>query len=239
MAAHVAGGKKTRGAEINRAKTPLRPRCCGRRGALPLRDALHAKLAAEVDRRHAARSWQGQGGIHPVIRTWQRVEEIFGSIRFRRRRLARRLGADWFNFTALNNPPNHPARFDAGHVLRRHETAPTACRCCTLPHLADADLRYARMHAGDVTSRGKPIKVIAPGRTYRVDSDKPPTRRCSIRSRDSGLTNISFADLNGVYTDFLRRFSESDDLRSALPAELLPCHRGRPPRSTLEVRAGR
>ena len=79
-------------------------------------------------------------------------------------------------------------------------------------------VRYARMHT-------PPIKVIAPGRTYRVDSD---ATHSPMFHQVEGLwidEDISFADLKGVYTDFLRRFFETDDLRRALPSVVLPVHR--------------
>ena len=79
-------------------------------------------------------------------------------------------------------------------------------------------VRYARMHE-------PPIKVIAPGRTYRVDSD---ATHSPMFHQVEGLwidEDISFADLKGVYTDFLRRFFETDDLAGALPAVVLPVHR--------------
>jgi phenylalanyl-tRNA synthetase alpha chain len=73
-------------------------------------------------------------------------------------------------------------------------------------HTSPMQVRYARMHQ-------PPIKVVAPGRTYRVDSD---ATHSPMFHQVEGLwigEDISFADLKGVYTDFLRRFFESDDLR--------------------------
>ena len=71
------------------------------------RSAPKNSAAESID--DAARSRQGQGGIHPVIRTWQRVEEILARS-VSTSPMAPEIEADWFNFTALNNPPNHPAR---------------------------------------------------------------------------------------------------------------------------------
>ncbi|HXL74820.1 MAG TPA: phenylalanine--tRNA ligase subunit alpha, partial [Burkholderiales bacterium] len=111
---------------------------------------------------------------------------------------------DWYNFTALNNPENHPARSmqDTFYVdLKDKDGLPLVLRAHTSP----MQVRYARMHK-------PPLKVIAPGRTYRVDSD---ATHSPMFHQVEGLwidDNISFADLKGVYTDFLRRFFENDDL---------------------------
>ncbi|MGH8721628.1 MAG: phenylalanine--tRNA ligase subunit alpha, partial [Burkholderiales bacterium] len=146
---------------------------------------------------------RGRGGIHPIIRTWQRVEAIFGSIGFDVAD-GPEIETDWYNFTALNNPENHPARSmqDTFYVdLKDAEGLPLLLRTHTSP----MQVRYARMHS-------PPIKVIAPGRTYRVDSDathSPMFHQVEGLWIDEG---ISFADLKGVYTDFLRRFFESDAL---------------------------
>ena len=142
-------------------------------------------------------------GVHPVIRTWMRVEEIFRSIGFDVAD-GPEIESDWFSFTALNNPPNHPARSmqDTFYVDRNDgQGLPLPLR----PHTSPMQVRYARTHQ-------PPIKVIAPGRTYRVDSD---ATHSPMFHQVEGLwvgDDISFTDLKGVYTDFLRRFFETDDL---------------------------
>ena len=210
MAALSSEEKKTRGAEINAVKTAVEAALKARRDALA-NDALNTKLAAEsIDVTLPGRG-RGTGGIHPVMKTWQRVEEIFASIGFDVAD-GPEIEADWFNFTALNNPPNHPARSmqDTFYVdMNGTDGLPLLLRTHTSP----MQVRYARMHAGDVTAKGKPIKVIAPGRTYRVDSD---ATHSPMFHQVEGLwiaEDISFADLKGVYTDFLRRFFETDELQ--------------------------
>ena len=143
------------------------------------------------------------GGIHPVIRTWERIEAIFGSIGFD---IADgpEIESDWYNFTALNNPENHPARSmqDTFYV---DGTDSTGLPLLLRTHTSPIQVRYARQHK-------PPIRVIAPGRTYRVDSD---ATHSPMFHQVEGLwidENISFADLKGVYTDFLRRFFETDEL---------------------------
>ena len=216
MASLSPDEKKTRGAEINRIKSAVESALNARRDALAS-DALNAKLAAEAIDVTLAGRGRGQGGIHPVMKTWQRVEEIFASIGFDVAD-GPEIEADWFNFTALNNPPNHPARSmqDTFYVdMNGTDGLPLLLRTHTSP----MQVRYARMHAAEVMAdsgaqkASKPIKVIAPGRTYRVDSD---ATHSPMFHQVEGLwiaEDISFADLKGVYTDFLRRFFETDELQ--------------------------
>ena len=195
--------RREAGARINSAKDRIESALTERRADIA-GAALEARLAEEsLDVTLPGRR-RGGGGIHPVMRTWRRVEEIFGSIGFDVGD-GPEIETDWYNFTALNNPLNHPARSmqdtfyvedkDAGglNLLLRTHTSPM-------------QVRYARSHK-------PPIKVIVPGRTYRVDSD---ATHSPMFHQVEGLwidENISFADLKGVYTDFLRRFFESDDLQ--------------------------
>lgn len=194
------------GALINQAKEQVEALLAARREAIQAL-SLETQLAQEALDVTLPGRGRGCGGIHPVIRTWQRVEAIFRSIGFD---LADgpEIETDWHNFTALNQPENHPARsmhdtfyVEGGFLLRTH-TSPM-------------QVRYARMHR-------PPIKVIAPGRTYRVDSD---ATHSPMFHQVEGLwidENISFADLKGVYTDFLRRFFETNDLQVRFRPSFFP-----------------
>jgi len=190
------------GSRINEAKARLEAIIAARRDTLA-QAALDNRLAEEaLDVTLPGRS-RGLGGIHPLLRTWQRVEAIFRSIGFAVAD-GPEIETDWYNFTALNNPLNHPARSmqDTFYIDGRDETGlPLLLRTHTSP----MQVRYAQQHE-------PPIKVIAPGRTYRVDSD---ATHSPMFHQVEGLwmdEHISFADLKGVYTDFLRRFFETDDL---------------------------
>jgi phenylalanyl-tRNA synthetase alpha chain len=194
--------KKTEGARINQVKRAIELALDERRAQLAQQE-LDKRLASEkidVSLPGRGRQW---GGIHPVIQTWQRVEAIFGSIGFDVAD-GPEIENDWTNFTALNNPENHPARSmqDTFYVdMSDEQGLPLLLRTHTSP----MQVRYARMHQ-------PPIKVIAPGRTYRVDSD---ATHSPMFHQVEGLwiaENISFADLKGVYTNFLRAFFETDDL---------------------------
>ena len=194
--------KRAEGARINQAKGQIEALLGERRQQLA--DAkLAERLAGETIDVTLPGRGRGVGGIHPVMRTWQRVEEIFRSIGFDVAD-GPEIENDCTNFTALNNPENHPARSmqDTFYVDMKDEHGlPLLLRTHTSP----MQVRYARMHK-------PPIKVICPGPTYRVDSD---ATHSPMFHQVEGLwidENISFADLKGVYTDFLRCFFETDDL---------------------------
>ena len=195
--------RKTAGAAINVAKETLEAALDARRAAHA--DAkMQARLAQEALDVSLPGRGRGNGGIHPVIRTWQRCEEIFRSIGFDVAD-GPEIETDWHNFTSLNNPENHPARSmqDTFYVDAKDSSG---LQLLLRTHTSPMQVRYARMHM-------PPIKVIAPGRTYRVDSD---ATHSPMFHQVEGLwidEHISFADLKGVYTDFLRRFFETDALQ--------------------------
>jgi phenylalanyl-tRNA synthetase alpha chain len=221
MAALTVDEKKSRGAAINMAKQAIEVALNNRRQALA--DAeLQAQLQAEALDVTLPGRQRGQGSLHPVSLTLERIEAIFGSMGFDVAQ-GPEIESDWFNFTALNTPEDHPARsmHDTFYVEGGTATAPNLLRT----HSSPMQIRYAVQHvkrhraavgAGQVEglfSGDMPeIRVIAPGRTYRVDSDathSPMFHQCE------GLwvgENVSFKDLNFVFTDFCRTFFESDDL---------------------------
>jgi phenylalanyl-tRNA synthetase alpha chain len=209
MAALSVDEKKSRGAAINVAKQAIEAALTARRQALA--DAeLEAQLKAEALDVSLPGRQSGQGGLHPVSLTLERIEAIFGSMGFEVAQ-GPEIETDWFNFTALNTPEDHPARsmhdtfyVEGGYLLRTH-TSPMQIRYA---------VQHVKKHRAAIDSgAGMPeIRVIAPGRTYRVDSDathSPMFHQCE------GLwigENVSFKDLKVVFTDFCRTFFESDDL---------------------------
>jgi phenylalanyl-tRNA synthetase alpha chain len=206
--------KKARGALINQAKQQIEHALTECRQALA--DAeLERQLRAEaldvsLPGRHAE-----SGGLHPVTLTLERIESIFGSMGFDVAQ-GPEIETDWFNFTALNTPEDHPARsmHDTFYVEGSSTDQPLLLRTHTSP----MQIRYAVQHVKKHRARldagqGMPeIRVIAPGRTYRVDSDathSPMFHQCE------GLwigEAVSFKDLKVVFTDFYRTFFETDDL---------------------------
>jgi phenylalanyl-tRNA synthetase alpha chain len=196
--------KALRGQALNRAKQQVEA-LLGRRQS-ELREALlQQKLAAErIDVTLPGRG-MGTGGLHPITLTIERIEAIFRSIGFDVAD-GPEIEQDFYNFTALNMPSDHPARsmHDTFYVAAPEEsgrTEPLVLRTHTSP----MQIRYAR-------SNQPPIKVIAPGKTYRVDSD---ATHSPMFHQFEGMwidEDVSFADLKSVYTDFLHQFFERDDI---------------------------
>jgi phenylalanyl-tRNA synthetase alpha chain len=204
--------RRAAGVAFNSAKQRIEAALEARRAAL-----AEAKLSARLTEQALDVTLPGRGrargNVHPVIRTWQRIEEIWRSIGFEVAD-GPEIENDWFNFTALNSPENHPSRSmqDTFYVdLKDAKGLPLVLRTHTSP----MQVRYARMHK-------PPIKVIAPGRTYRVDSD---ATHSPMFHQVEGLwidESISFADLKGVYTEFLRRFFENDALEVRFRPSFFP-----------------
>ncbi|MDI1260381.1 phenylalanine--tRNA ligase subunit alpha [Aquabacterium sp.] len=209
MGALSVEDKKTRGAAINQAKQQVEAALTARRQALA-DDELALQLRAESLDVSLPGRRRGEGGLHPVSLTLERMEAIFGSMGFAVAD-GPEIETDWFNFTALNTPEDHPARsmhdtfyVEGGNLLRTH-TSPMQVRYA---------VQHVKQHA-EAVGRGEripEIRVIAPGRTYRVDSDathSPMFHQCE------GLwigEAVSFTDLKAVFADFFRNFFETDDL---------------------------
>jgi phenylalanyl-tRNA synthetase alpha chain len=212
--------KKTRGAAINQAKQAIEAALADRRRQLA--DAeLEAQLKAEALDVSLPGRGREPGALHPVSRTMERIEQIFASMGFDVAD-GPELETDWYSFTSLNNPPNHPARSmqDTFYVdIDGDDGIPYNLR----PHTSPMQVRYAHAHIKKHAGGAMPeIRVIAPGRTYRVDSDathSPMFHQCE------GLwlgENVSFKDLKVVFTDFCRTFFESDDLQLRFRPSFFP-----------------
>ncbi|MFP4184466.1 MAG: phenylalanine--tRNA ligase subunit alpha [Halorhodospira sp.] len=182
------------GAAINAAKERVTERLEGRRAALE-RAALKRRLAAErVDVTLPGRGDE-RGAFHPITRTLERIAAIFAGAGYRTAD-GPEVEDDRHNFEALNIPAHHPARamhdtfyFDATRLLRTH-TSPVQIR------VMERD--------------GVPIRVIAPGRVYRCDSDLTHT---PMFHQVEGLLvdqDVSLADLKGVLHEFLNAFFERE-----------------------------
>jgi phenylalanyl-tRNA synthetase alpha chain len=221
MAALSVEEKKTRGAAINQAKQAIEALLAECRQALA-DEELEAQLKAEALDVSLPGRAREHGGVHPISRTMERIEQIFASMGFDVAD-GPEIESDWHSFTSLNNPPNHPARSmqDTFYVDIQGEDG---IYYNLRPHTSPMQVRYA--HAHIKKHAGKPtmpeIRVIAPGRTYRVDSDathSPMFHQCE------GLwlgENVSFKDLKVVFTDFCRTFFESDDLQLQFRPSFFP-----------------
>lgn len=194
------------GAAINVVKQAVEAALNARREAI-LNAAQAAQLANEsIDVTLPARA-QSAGGLHPVTLTLQRVEQLFHSIGFEVA-TGPEIETDFYNFTALNIPENHPARamHDTFYV-ENHAThgGKQEVQNVLRTHTSPVQVHYMENIA-------PPLKIIAPGRVYRVDSD---ATHSPMFHQVEGLwvdENISFANLKGVVQDFLQKFFERDDL---------------------------
>ena len=186
--------RKSVGQVINTAKNSFQDALDNRKAILESAE-LQARLASEcVDVTLPGRG-QAISGLHPVTITLRRIAKIFASVGFDVVE-GPEIEDDYHNFGALNIPEHHPARamhdtfyFDAHTVLRTH-TSPVQIRV--------------------MESEQPPLKVIAPGRVYRCDSDLTHTPMFHQVEGFLVDTNVSFADLKGVVFEFLRAFFEKD-----------------------------
>jgi phenylalanyl-tRNA synthetase alpha chain len=182
------------GQVINQAKDQFQEQLQARKDALDNIE-LERRLASErLDVTLPGRG-QSAGGLHPVSTTLRRISKIFASVGFSVVE-GPEIEDDHHNFGALNIPEHHPARamhdtfyFDAHTVLRTH-TSPVQIRV--------------------MESEKPPLKVIAPGRVYRCDSDITHTPMFHQVEGFLVDTDVSFADLKGVVYQFLRAFFEKD-----------------------------
>jgi phenylalanyl-tRNA synthetase alpha chain len=203
------------GARINEVKQQIEAALQARRDAMQ-QQALQARLSAEALDVTLPGRGLSAGGLHPVTRTLDRIEKLFHSIGYAVAE-GPEIENDFYNFTALNIPENHPARamhdtfyLDAQHVLRTH-TSPI-------------QIRYLQAHMakyGHLESLPD-IRIIAPGRVYRVDSD---ATHSPMFHQVEGLwvgERVSFADLKGVIADFLRNYFETDEMNVRFRPSFFP-----------------
>ena len=211
--------KKAQGAAINAVKQRIEAALNARRQDLAHAE-LDAQLRAEALDVTLPGRLRGVGGLHPVTRAMERIEAIFGSMGFEVAD-GPEIEDDWFNFTALNTPEDHPARsmhdtfyVEGSHLLRTH-TSPMQIRHA----VAHVRRHRAALDAGQAMPE---IRVIAPGRTYRVDSD---ATHSPMFHQIEGLwigENVSFKDLKAVYLAFVRSFFEADDLEIRFRPSFFP-----------------
>jgi phenylalanyl-tRNA synthetase alpha chain len=186
--------KRELGAALNALKNELSQALDGRRETLE-RAALSARLERErIDITLPGRDVE-LGALHPITRTLERIESIFARLGFAVAE-GPEIEDDEHNFEALNFPANHPARamhdtfyFPDGRLLRTH-TSPVQIRA--------------------MRKLAPPIRVIAPGRVYRCDSDQ--THSPMFHQVEGVLVdrNVSFAELKGALNTFVNAFFERD-----------------------------
>ena len=219
----AAEERKSAGAAINIAKQAVESALTARREALR-QGQLDAQLAAEALDVTLPGRGETRGALHPVTRSLERIEQLFRSIGFEVAD-GPEIEGDWHNFTALNTPEKHPARsmHDTFYLLDEQGRVQEDVLLRT--HTSPVQIRYMQAHVERYKhfETMPEIRVIAPGRVYRVDSD---ATHSPMFHQVEGLwvgENVSFADLKGVVADFLRRFFESDDLKVRFRPSFFPC----------------
>ena len=193
--------RKAAGARINEAKQAVESVLKARREALQ-QAQLAQQLAAETIDVTLPGRGVARGGLHPVSRTLTRIQSLFRSIGFEVA-TGPEIESDFYNFTALNIPEDHPARamHDTFYLRQDQLSGGELLRTHTSP----VQVRYMQTHQ-------PPLRIIAPGRVYRCDSDVTHT---PMFHQVEGLwvdEHVSFADLKGVLADFMRHFFEREDL---------------------------
>lgn len=198
--------KREAGARVNQAKADVEAALERQRQVIDATE-LAKKLGAEALDVTLPGRGLGQGSLHPITQTIERIQAIFASAGFEVAD-GPEIETDFYNFTALNIPEDHPARamhdtfyIDDKHVLRTH-TSPV-------------QVRYMQSHR-------PPIRIIAPGRVFRIDSDATHT---PMFHQIEGLwvdENVNFAGLKGLLVDFVRKFFEQDDLRARFRPSFFP-----------------
>ena len=194
------------GEVINRAKEIIQAELEARKLLLE-QAALTNKLASEkIDITLPGRS-VGAGSLHPVTRVLQRIQDLFGQLGFE---IAEgpEIEDDFHNFEALNIPATHPAR-------AMHDTFYIKDNLLLRTHTSPVQIRVMK-------ERQPPLRIIAPGRVYRCDSDVTHT---PMFHQVEGLLvddKVNFADLRAILNDFLHKFFERDDLKVRLRPSYFP-----------------
>ncbi len=186
------------GQSINAAKQTIQNNLEERKNLLQ-QEALEKELAAEaVDVTLPGRGVK-QGGLHPVTKTMQRIEELFAKIGFVVEE-GPEIEDEYHNFEALNIPSHHPAR-------AMHDTFYFCPDMLLRTQTSSVQIRV-------MNEQKPPLRIISPGRVYRHDWDITHT---PMFHQVEGLLvdkDVSFADLKGVLYDFMQAFFEKDlDLR--------------------------
>lgn len=182
------------GQRVNQAKAAVEEALANVKGLLETKE-LNQRLSSEkIDVSLPGRG-QYPGGLHPVTRSLRRIQTFFASMGFG---IAEgpEIEDNFHNFTALNIPEHHPAR-------AMHDTFYIDAHCLLRTHTSPVQIRV--MENGQL-----PLKVIAPGRVYRCDSDLTHTPMFHQVEGFYVDDQVSFADLRGVLQQFLNFFFERD-----------------------------
>ena len=203
--------RKAAGQSLNALKVRVSDALASRRDVLK-KQAMSAKLANEKTDVTLPARQHSLGTIHPVSQIWEEVVQIFGDLGFEVAE-GPHIESDWYNFGALNIPDEHPAR-------QEHDTF-------YFPAGEDGSRKVLRTHTSPVQIRTMetsepPIRIIAPGRTFRCDSDQTHT---PMFHQVEGLvldTDIHLGHLKWVLTEFCKAIFELDDVKMRFRSSHFP-----------------
>jgi phenylalanyl-tRNA synthetase alpha chain len=203
--------RKEAGAALNLLKDKVAEAIAARKAALQ-ETALEARLASEkIDVTLPVRP-EPRGTIHPVSQVWEEVVQIFGDLGFGVAE-GPHIEDDFHNFTALNIPPEHPARQE--HDTFYFNEKPDGSRMLLRTHTSPVQIRT-------MLNTKPPIRIIAPGRTYRCDSDMTHT---PMFNQIEGLAideTTHLGHLKWVLAEFCKAFFEVDDVKMRFRASHFP-----------------
>src|SRR6476620_685285 len=203
--------RKTAGAELNALKEKIAEAISARKATLQAK-ALEARLVIEkIDLTLPVRP-EAQGTIHPVSQVWEEVVQIWGVLGFAVAE-GPHIENDFYNFTALNMPAEHPARQE--HDTFYFHTKADGSRMLLRTHTSPVQIRT-------MLEQNPPIRIIAPGRTFRSDSDQTHT---PMFHQIEGLVideETHMGHLKWVLQEFCKAFFEVDDVKMRFRASHFP-----------------
>ncbi|MEP6828028.1 MAG: phenylalanine--tRNA ligase subunit alpha [Aestuariivirga sp.] len=203
--------RKSEGAALNVLKDRVSEALAARKSVLA-EAALEARLATEkIDVTLPVRP-QSAGTIHPVSQVWEEVVQIFGDLGFAVAE-GPHIEDDFHNFDALNMPPDHPARQE--HDTFYFNEKPDGSRMVLRTHTSPVQIRT-------MLSQKPPIRIIAPGRTFRSDSDMTHTPMFNQVEALVIDETTHLGNLKWILQEFCKAFFEVDDVKMRFRASHFP-----------------
>ena len=203
--------RKEAGAALNLLKDKVTEALAQRKSVLG-EAALETRLASEkIDVTLPVRP-QAQGTIHPVSQVWEEVVQIFGDLGFSVAE-GPHIEDDFHNFDALNMPPDHPARQE--HDTFYFNEKPDGSRMVLRTHTSPVQIRT-------MLSQKPPIRIIAPGRTFRSDSDMTHTPMFNQVEALVIDETTHLGNLKWILQEFCKAFFEIDNVNMRFRASHFP-----------------
>ncbi len=205
--------RQVAGPALNALKAEINSALVARKASLA-DAALEARLATEwLDVTLAGRN-RPQGSIHPVSQVTEEVTAIFADMGFSVAE-GPQVESDWFNFDALNIPPEHPTRTEMDTFYMHRDAGDNRPPHVLRTHTSPVQIRHMQ-------AQGAPCRIIAPGRVYRADYDQTHT---PMFHQVEGLAlgdDLSMANLKWVLEEFFSAFFEIDGIKTRFRASHFP-----------------